>query len=155
MIICICKCLNIENKYCLNQISSPQNPLGQSKSTFIWSSHGMGEQKFVQTAQATWPRFPPCPYMIKTFKLFYSGTEMLMTLKLGMQHRVLDYYQVCSNDDPWLTLTYFIAMTNLVPYVFASSLGMQAAPSSIPTSGTFFRGDLVMKTFLRPFSFFR
>ena len=27
----------------------------------------------------------------------------------------------------------------------ASSLGMQAAPSSIPMSGTFFRGDLVMK----------
>ena len=23
-----------------------------------------------------------------------------MTLKLGMQHRVLEYYQVCSNDDP-------------------------------------------------------
>ena len=37
----------------------------------------------------------------------------------------------------------------------ASPLGMQAAPSSIPTSGTFFRGDLVMKTFLRPFSLFR
>ena len=37
----------------------------------------------------------------------------------------------------------------------ASSLGMQAAPSSIPTSGTFLRGDLVMKTFLRPFSLFR
>ena len=36
----------------------------------------------------------------------------------------------------------------------ASSLGMQAAPSSIPTSGTFFRGDLVMKTFLH-FSLFR
>ena len=29
----------------------------------------------------------------------------------------------------------------------ACSLGMQAAPSSIPTSGTFFGGDLVMKTF--------
>ena len=37
----------------------------------------------------------------------------------------------------------------------ACSLGMHAAPSSIPTSGTFFRGDLVMKTFLRPFSLFR
>ena len=37
----------------------------------------------------------------------------------------------------------------------ASSIGMQAAPSSIPTSSTFFRGDLVMKTFLRPFSLFR
>ena len=34
------------------------------------------------------------------------------------------------------------------------SLGMQAAPSSIPMSGTFFRGNLVMKTFLRPFSLF-
>ena len=27
----------------------------------------------------------------------------------------------------------------------ACPLGMQAAPSSIPTSGTFFRGDLVME----------
>ena len=33
--------------------------------------------------------------------------------------------------------------------------GMQVAPSSIPTSGTFFRGDFVMKTFLRPFSLSR
>ena len=37
----------------------------------------------------------------------------------------------------------------------ARPLGMQAAPSSIPTSGTFFRGDLVMKNFLRPFTLFR
>ena len=37
----------------------------------------------------------------------------------------------------------------------ACPLGMQVATSSIPTSGTFFRGDLVMKTFLRPFSLFR
>ena len=41
-----------------------------------------------------------------------------MTLKLDMQHRVLEYYQVCSNDDPGLTLTYFTAMSNLVPYAF-------------------------------------
>ena len=37
----------------------------------------------------------------------------------------------------------------------ACSFGMQAAPSSIPTPGIFFRGDLVMKEFLRPFSFLR
>ena len=37
----------------------------------------------------------------------------------------------------------------------ASSLSMQAVPSSIPTSGTFSRGGLVMETFLRPFSIFR
>ena len=30
-----------------------------------------------------------------------------MTLKLGMQHCVLEYYQVYSNDDPGLTVTSF------------------------------------------------
>ena len=41
-----------------------------------------------------------------------------MTLKLGMQHWVPKYYQVCSNDGPELTLTYFMARSNLVPYAF-------------------------------------
>ena len=41
-----------------------------------------------------------------------------MTFKLGMQHRVLEYYEVCSNDDPGLTLTYFTARSNLVPIAF-------------------------------------
>ena len=40
-----------------------------------------------------------------------------MTLKLGMQHWVLEYYQVCSNDDPVLT-TYFRARSNLIHYAF-------------------------------------
>ena len=29
-------------------------------------------------------------------------------LKLGLQHQVVEYYQVCSNDDPGLNLTYFM-----------------------------------------------
>ena len=41
-----------------------------------------------------------------------------MILKLGLQHRVLEYYQISSNDDPGLTLTYFTARSNLVPYAF-------------------------------------
>ena len=41
-----------------------------------------------------------------------------MTLKVGMQYRVLEYYQVCSNDDAGLTLTYFMAGSGIVPYVF-------------------------------------
>ena len=41
-----------------------------------------------------------------------------MTLKRGILHRVLKYYQVCSNDDPGLTLTYFTPRSNLVPYAF-------------------------------------
>ena len=46
-----------------------------------------------------------------------------MTLKLGMQHWVLKYCQVCSNDDPELTLTYFMARSNLVPYAFVWEKG--------------------------------
>ena len=48
-----------------------------------------------------------------------------MTLKLGVQHRVLEYYQFCSNDDPELALTYmyFTAMSNLVPYAFVWEKG--------------------------------
>ena len=41
-----------------------------------------------------------------------------MTLNFGVQHRVLEYYQVCSNNDPGLALTYFTARSNLVPYAF-------------------------------------
>ena len=41
-----------------------------------------------------------------------------MTLKVGMLHRVFEYYQVCSNDGPELTLNYFTARSNLVPYAF-------------------------------------
>ena len=49
------------------------------------------------------------------FKEKISGTKRLMTLKLGMQYRVLEYYQVFSNDETGLTLTYFSARSNLVP----------------------------------------
>ena len=68
--------------------------------------------------QVTLQRWPPCPYMVKILKTFFSGTKRPLTLKLGMQHRVLKYYQVCLNDDPWLTLTYFTTRSNLVPYAF-------------------------------------
>ena len=46
-----------------------------------------------------------------------------MTLQFCMQHRVLKYYQICSNEDPGLTLTYFTTRSNLVPYVFVWEKG--------------------------------
>ena len=46
-----------------------------------------------------------------------------MTLKLGKQHWVHKYYQVCSNDDPGLTLTSFMARPNLLPYAFVWEKG--------------------------------
>ena len=33
-----------------------------------------------------------------------------MTFKVGMLHRVFKYYQVCSNDDPELTMTYSLML---------------------------------------------
>ena len=56
-------------------------------------------------------------------KIFFSGTKRPMTLNLGMPHGVLKYYQICSNDDPGLTLTYFMARSNLVPYSFVWEKG--------------------------------
>ena len=63
------------------------------------------------------------PIYGKNLKIFFSGTKQLMTLKLGVQHWVLEYYQVCSNDDPGLTMTYFTARSTLVPYAFVWEKG--------------------------------
>ena len=41
-----------------------------------------------------------------------------MNLKLGMQHRGLKLYKVYINDDPGLTLTYFMPRSNWVAYTF-------------------------------------
>ena len=35
----------------------------------------------------------------------------------------LEYYQVCPNDDPGLTYTYFTARSNFVPYAFVWEKG--------------------------------
>ena len=72
-----------------------------------------GEWKWVQMVQVTWPRWPPCPYMVKPSKIF--GTKRLMTMKLGMQHLVLKYYELCPNDDPGLPMTIFMTGSNLFP----------------------------------------
>ena len=39
-------------------------------------------------------------------------------MKVCMQYWALEYYQIYSNDDPGLTLTYFTERSNLVPYAF-------------------------------------
>ena len=50
----------------------------------------------------------------------FSSPELKrpLTLKLGMQHWVLEYHQVCLNDDRGLVLIYFTAWSNLVLYFF-------------------------------------
>ena len=50
------------------QTSSPLKPLGQSNSNFIWRLLRTRERKFVQMVLVTWLRWPPRPYMVKSFK---------------------------------------------------------------------------------------
>ena len=50
-------------------------------------------------------------YGKKLQKIFFFGTRRPMTLKLGMLHRVLEYYQI-------YTLIFFTARSNLDPCPF-------------------------------------
>ena len=75
---------------------------------------GMKVSKIVHV---TWPRWLPCPYMVKTFKNLLLWNHKADDLETWYAALVLKYYQMCSNDDPELTLTYFTARSNLVPFV--------------------------------------
>ena len=46
-----------------------------------------------------------------------------MTLNVGKQHRIFGYYRLYSNDTHGLTLTYFTARSNLVPYAIVWEKG--------------------------------
>ena len=51
-------------------------------------------------------------------KVIFSRTKRLMTFGLGMWYWGCGAYQVCSNDDPRLTLTYFASRSNSLPNAF-------------------------------------
>ena len=79
---------------------------------------GIGERKFIQLVEVTWQRWPPCPYMVKTIKdifLWNRKADDLETWYTALSTRVLpSMFKWC----PWVTLTYFTARSNLVPYAF-------------------------------------
>ena len=50
-------------------------------------------------------------------KTLYKSSSP-MTFGLGMKHWGCGAYQVCSNDDPKLTLTYLTSRPNLLPNAF-------------------------------------
>ena len=62
--------------------------------------------------------------------------------------RRLLYFTLHSCNPRYFCLKTKAPVPGAVARLEACWLGMQVALSSIPTSGTFFRGDLVMKTFL-------
>ena len=58
----------VREKYSEFQTTSPLEPLGQFCTNFIWSLLRLGEWKIAKMVAVHWPRWPPCPNMVKTFK---------------------------------------------------------------------------------------
>ena len=45
-----------------------QKLLGHSKPNYVWKLSGTRKWKIVNMIRVTWPRWPPCPYMVKTLQ---------------------------------------------------------------------------------------
>ena len=67
------------------------NPTCRSKLNFMWRLHGKEKLKFVQMVQDTWPRWSPCPYMVKTIKhlLWNPSADVRETWYTALGTRVL------------------------------------------------------------------
>ena len=65
-----------------NDFSSGQEHVGQCCSNFIWSLPRAGKWKIAKMVAVHWPRWPQCPYMVKTFKIFFSRTKHALRLNL-------------------------------------------------------------------------
>ena len=60
-------------------------------------------------------KMAPTPIYAKNASIiFFSGTRGLISMKIVMYHSGLWPIIVCSNDDPWLTLTFFTIRPNFV-----------------------------------------
>ena len=56
--------------------------------------------------------------MVKTLKNLLLRNQKADDLETWYAASGDKYYQVCSNDDAGLTLTYFTARSKLIPYAF-------------------------------------
>ena len=70
--MCVCVCVYVCVSTFSNIFSENTGPI---EARFMWSLHGMGERKFVQTVLVTWSRWPPCPYMVKTLKNLFLWNQ--------------------------------------------------------------------------------
>ena len=83
----------------------------------MWSLHGVGEQKFVLKVWVTWPRWPPHPYMVKIFESLLRN-QMDDDLEIRYAALVALPISSSSNDDPWLTLTFFYSKVKFSHFGF-------------------------------------
>ena len=77
------------------QTTSALKPLGQCCSNFIWSLLRLGEGKNAKMVMVHWPRWPPCPYMVKTLKSLLFQNRGSLGLNLCTNHQGWEVYQNC------------------------------------------------------------
>ena len=77
-----------------------------------------GETKVCSNGSGHMTSMAAMPIYGKNRKKIFSGTKKPMTLKCCMQDWLLEFYQVCSNNDPCLTLKHLMARSSLVPCDF-------------------------------------
>ena len=106
MYVCMCVLSTFSNIF-------SSETTGPIEAKFYVEPHWDGERKFCSNGTGHMTKMAAMPiYGKKPLKIFFSGTKRPMTLKLGMLHWVHEYYQIYSNDDAGLTLTYFTARSN-------------------------------------------
>ena len=100
------------------QTTSPLKPLGQFCSNFMWSLLRLEERKIAKMVEVHWPKWLPDPYMVKTFKILFSWTEVAFGLNLCINHQGREVYQSCWNEGRTLMFDLFTARSSLLPYAF-------------------------------------
>ena len=66
------------------------------------ASLGLGNAKIAKMVAGHWPRWPPCPYMVKTFKNLLLTTEDAFGLNLCISHRGREvYWHSTKNCSDW------------------------------------------------------
>ena len=90
----------------------------QSQISYGASMDGMGERKFVQTVQITWPRWPPRPYMVKTLKNLLLQNQKADDLESWHVASGAPVLPSLFKWWSWADLDLFYGKVNFGPYVF-------------------------------------
>ena len=77
-----------------------------------------GIENLMTRCLVTWPRWQPCPYMVKTLQQFLYQNGCADFHKTWYVAAGPLLIKVCSNDDLGVTLTFFTSCSNLVISVF-------------------------------------
>ena len=92
------------------QTSLSKNTPGYWGQISYGASMGCWEWKFIQMFRVTWQDGIQAHIWKKPSKISFFGTKRPMTLKPGIQHQVLKYFQIFSNNDLLLILTIFMTV---------------------------------------------